>query len=123
VTAFKTDENLPIEAAELLRAAGLAAATVLEQKLGGRADSDIAQVCQAERRALVTLDVDFANIDAYPPADHPGIVVMRLARQDKAHVLAVLGARRMARNAGALRSPSGEAESVPQGERIGVERL
>jgi predicted nuclease of predicted toxin-antitoxin system len=92
VTAFKTDENLPLEAAQLLRSAGLETATVLEEKLGGRSDRDIAQVCRAERRALITLDVDFANIDAYPPAEHPGIVVLRLARQDKAHVVAVLSA-------------------------------
>ena len=92
MTAFKTDENLPAEAAEVLRAAGLDVATVLDQRLGGRSDRDVVHVCQAERRALVTLDVDFANIEAYPPAQHDGLVVLRLARQDKAHVLTVLRA-------------------------------
>ena len=33
---FKIDENLPVEAAELLRQAGHDAVTVLEQHLGGR---------------------------------------------------------------------------------------
>jgi predicted nuclease of predicted toxin-antitoxin system len=92
VTSFKTDENLPAEAAALLRAAGFDVATVLDEQLGGHPDRDIAQVCKVERRALVTLDVDFANIDAYPPADHAGFMVLRLARQDKAHVLGVLRA-------------------------------
>jgi predicted nuclease of predicted toxin-antitoxin system len=90
VTTFKTDENLPLEAAALLRGQGIDVATVLEQKLGGHPDADIAAACQRERRALVTLDVDFANIEAYPPADYSGIVVLRLARQDKEHVLSVL---------------------------------
>jgi predicted nuclease of predicted toxin-antitoxin system len=91
VTTFKTDENLPFEAAGLLRLRGFDVATVIEQRLGGRPDSDVAAVCRSEHRALVTLDTDFANIDAYPPADYAGIVVLRLARQDKAHVLQVLG--------------------------------
>jgi predicted nuclease of predicted toxin-antitoxin system len=92
VTALKLDANLPLEAAASLRQAGLDVATVLEEHLGGRPDTDVARVCRSERRALVTLDVDFANIDAYPPADYPGIVVLRLARQDKQHILNVLGA-------------------------------
>jgi predicted nuclease of predicted toxin-antitoxin system len=91
VTTFKTDENLPIEAADALRRHGFDVATVIEQRLGGSPDSDVIAVCRSEHRALVTLDTDFANIDAYPPADCAGIVVLRLARQDKTHVLGVLG--------------------------------
>ncbi len=91
MTAFKTDENLPVEATTLLRAHGLDVMTVVDQKLGGRPDADIAVACKAERRALVTLDTDFGNIDAYPPADYAGLVVLRLARQDKEHLLGVLG--------------------------------
>ena len=90
MNTFKTDENLPIDAAALLRQAGLDVATVLDERLGGHADADILRVCRSEGRALITLDVDFANIDAYPPADNPGIVVLRLGRQDKAHVINVL---------------------------------
>jgi hypothetical protein len=33
----------------------------------------------------VTLDLDFANIRAYPPGKHAGIVVLRLKHQDKIH--------------------------------------
>ena len=39
---------------------------------------------------LITLDLDFSNIRAYPPSEHPGIVVIRLKSQDKAGVLAML---------------------------------
>ena len=87
---FKIDENLPIEAAELLQQAGYDASTVLQQDLGGKADIDIASVCQRERRVLVTLDMDFADIRAYPPELYPGLIVLRLRQQDKPRVLEVL---------------------------------
>jgi predicted nuclease of predicted toxin-antitoxin system len=87
---IKTDENLPVEVAEDLRGAGHDAVTVLDQRLGGRGDPDVAAACRREGRALVTLDLDFANVRRYPPADHPGIVVLRLVRQDKPYVLDVM---------------------------------
>jgi predicted nuclease of predicted toxin-antitoxin system len=87
---FKVDENLPVEVAKLLSQVGHDAATVLEQHLSGGADSDVALVCQREGRVLVTLDLDFADIRAYPPAQCPGLIVLRLKQQDKPHVLETL---------------------------------
>jgi len=87
---FKVDENLPVEVADLLRQVGYDAVTVFEQHLEGSPDSDIASVCQEEGRALITLDTDFADIRAYPPAQFPGLIVLRLHRQDKPHVLEVI---------------------------------
>jgi len=88
---FKVDENLPIEVADSLRQAGYDAASVPEQRLEGSPDPDIAYVCQQEGRALITLDTDFADIRAYPPEQFPGLIVLRLRRQDKLHVLETLG--------------------------------
>ncbi len=85
---LKVDENLPIEVAEALRLAGHDALTVHDQRLTGRPDAELADVCRAEGRVLVTLDTDFANIQRYPPAQHHGLIVMRLARQDEPYVLA-----------------------------------
>ncbi|MDD3827343.1 MAG: hypothetical protein PHY79_15365, partial [Anaerolineae bacterium] len=34
--------------------------------------------------------MDFADIRAYPPAEFPGLIVLRLRQQDKPHVLEVL---------------------------------
>ena len=87
---FKVDENLPVEAAEVLRQGGHDAMTVLDQHVGGRTDIRLASLCWQERRALVTLDIDSADIRTYPPASFFGLIVLRLRRQDKPHVLDVL---------------------------------
>lgn len=84
---FKLDENLPAEAVGLLQSRGHDAATVGGQRLGGAPDSTVAAACRAEGRVLLSLDVDFADIRAYPPEHHAGLVVIRLARQDRTAVL------------------------------------
>jgi predicted nuclease of predicted toxin-antitoxin system len=75
---FKVDENLPTELTQLLVERGHDAHTVLDQRLGGSPDARIAEVCKREDRALITLDLGFADIRAYPPADYSGLVVFRL---------------------------------------------
>ncbi|MBE7479583.1 MAG: DUF5615 family PIN-like protein [Polyangiaceae bacterium] len=92
--AFKLDENLPTEAVALLRQDGHDVSSVMQQGLGGHPDPDVSTVCRSEGRVLVTLDVDFANVQNYPPSEYPGIIVLRLARQGKLQVLAVLDALR-----------------------------
>ena len=87
---FKLDENLPSEATEVLLAAGHDALSVLDQALGGQPDSRLAEICHNERRAFVTLDLDFSDIRTYPPGDYSGIVVLRLGRQEKSHVVRIL---------------------------------
>ncbi|MEM1269341.1 MAG: DUF5615 family PIN-like protein [Bacteroidota bacterium] len=87
---FKLDENLPTEAADLLREAGHDAATILDQDMGGDPDPSVAAICRTENRVLVTFDTDFADIRAYPPDAHFGLLVFRLKRQDKQSVLTVL---------------------------------
>lgn len=84
---FKVDENLPVDVAALLASAGHEADTVADEKLGGVSDPDLASICRRERRALVTLDRGFADIRTYPPAEYPGIVVLRPDHQDKETVL------------------------------------
>ena len=87
---FKIDENLPVEAADLLRDHGHDAATVLEQRMGGEIDSTLATACRREERAIITLDLDFSDIRNYPPDQYAGLVVLRLDRQDKPHILEVM---------------------------------
>ena len=87
---IKLDENMPDDAAAILKGAGHDTSTVLVQGLGGKSDSEIAASCKKQNRVLITLDADFANLSAYPPEDYPGIIVFRLAHQAKLHILAVL---------------------------------
>ncbi len=74
---FKTDENMPVEAADDLRQAGHDAVTVTDQQLAGQPDVRVADACRAEGRAVMTLDLDFADIRVYPPSDYAGIIVLR----------------------------------------------
>jgi predicted nuclease of predicted toxin-antitoxin system len=88
---FKLDENLHPDTADLLRRHGHDAMTVYEQGLQGHDDQTVAEVCKSESRALITLDVDFADVRAYPPTDFPGMIVLRLQDQSRPAVLKVLG--------------------------------
>jgi predicted nuclease of predicted toxin-antitoxin system len=87
---FKFDENLPSDLGALLRADGHDAHSVLDENLRGAADPSIAKVCQDEQRILITLDLDFADITSYRPKDYQGIIVLRLVRQDRDTVLAMI---------------------------------
>jgi predicted nuclease of predicted toxin-antitoxin system len=87
---FKIDENLPIDVADLLHSAGYDALTVFGQRLIGEADSRILDICQREKRALVTLDLDFSDVRSYPPQEYFGLVVLRLRRQDKTYVMEII---------------------------------
>ncbi len=87
---FKVDENLPEELAAILRGAGHDACTLRDQSLSGHPDAEISTACQREQRALVTLDLGFADIRAFPPEEFDGIVVFRVRSQDRTHVIEVL---------------------------------
>lgn len=87
---FKLDENLPRGSQTLLRAAGHDAHTVVEEQLGGSTDPRVFQAAQTEQRVLVTLDLDFADIRTYPPANHQGIWVLRPRTQSIEDTLELL---------------------------------
>lgn len=56
----------------------------------GKPDNVIADVCNTEGLVLVTLDLDFANIQVYPPDRTSGIMVFRVSDQSKPRLLEVL---------------------------------
>ena len=87
---FKFDENLPHELVDLFREADHNASSVIEQNLSGSSDTRIIDICRFEERVLVTLDLDFSDVRAYPTRDHFGIIVKRLWRQDKRSILDIL---------------------------------
>src|SRR5437764_5513888 len=88
---FKADENLPVEAAEDVRQAGHDAVTVAEQGLAGQPDVRVGDARRAEGRAVLTLDLDFADIRVYPPKDYAGIVVLRPSVQTITKVRRLIG--------------------------------
>jgi predicted nuclease of predicted toxin-antitoxin system len=78
ILKVKLDENLGDRGAEYFRQAGHDVATVPEQGLCSSADDKLLGICRAEKRCLVTLDLDFGNPLLFKPEDYAGIAVLRL---------------------------------------------
>jgi predicted nuclease of predicted toxin-antitoxin system len=74
----KLDENLGARGRDALIGAGFDVETVAQERLTGASDRRVLEVATAEGRALVTLDLDFANPVRYPPRTHAGVIVLRL---------------------------------------------
>ncbi len=87
---IKVDENLPIDVARILADAGHDALTVHDQSMRGSKDLSLISRCKEEDRALITLDIGFADIRNYDHSQYPGIIVFRLQWQDKDHILSVI---------------------------------
>jgi predicted nuclease of predicted toxin-antitoxin system len=78
---FKLDENLPELVCQTLTELGHDPHTVRHEQLSGAPDPAVLKACVDEGRVLITLDLDFADIRAYPPGSHRGIWVLRPAKQ------------------------------------------
>jgi len=75
---LRLDENLGHSIANILRQAGHDVSSVLEQRLCDTSDKHLISVCANEQRCLVTLDLDFSNPLIFDPAQHAGIVILRI---------------------------------------------
>lgn len=75
---IKLDENLGERGRQLFADAGHDVCTVKDQGLEGAEDGSVIDVCRAEGRCLVTLDLDFSNPFLFPPEQYAGIAVIRL---------------------------------------------
>jgi predicted nuclease of predicted toxin-antitoxin system len=75
---LKLDENLGVRWVDQLRGAGHDVDTVVGELLSGSTDESVLDAAFAADRCLVTLDLDFANPMRFPPADTPGIAVLRV---------------------------------------------
>lgn len=80
---LKLDENLPVSLKTRLVALGFDADTVLDEGLQGRSDHDVFAAAQAERRLLVTQDLDFSDVRTFAPGTHSGVVLVRLPEADQ----------------------------------------
>ncbi len=77
---FKLDENFGARTAALFAQLGHDVHTVRQEDLEGAADREIYNICCAEQRCLVTLDLDFSDVVRFPPQHAGGIVVIRVPR-------------------------------------------
>jgi predicted nuclease of predicted toxin-antitoxin system len=77
---FKLDENFGTRTQAIFRTAGHDVKTVREEALQGCSDKSIYEICCAERRCLVTLDLDFSDVIRFPPLPTAGIVVIRVPK-------------------------------------------
>lgn len=76
----KLDENLGASVHRRLADAGHDVSTVVLQKMSGAPDVSVFERCAAERRTLVTCDLDFANPFVFDPRPTAGVVVLRLPK-------------------------------------------
>jgi len=78
---LKLDENIGRRGADLFKMAGHDVATVWDQRIASATDVSLIDICRNEGRALITLDLDFANPMRFSPDLYKGIAVLRLPHQ------------------------------------------
>jgi predicted nuclease of predicted toxin-antitoxin system len=88
----KVDEDLPQQVVDLFTARGHDAISVRQQGWRGTPDADLWSRVQVEGRWLVTADKGFADLRAYPPGTHGGILLLR-ARPENRRAYLELAAR------------------------------
>jgi predicted nuclease of predicted toxin-antitoxin system len=86
----KVDEDLPRAAVQMLRDKGNEAVSAVEQGMGGWKDPALWQAVQAEQRFLLTADKGFADIRAYTPGTHAGVLMLRPDRDGIRPVIELL---------------------------------
>jgi predicted nuclease of predicted toxin-antitoxin system len=78
---YLVDEDLPRSLARAMTAAGLEAEDVRDVGLRGRPDREVLDGAVARGAALVSADLGFANLLAFPLGTHRGIVVVRFPNE------------------------------------------
>lgn len=77
---IKLDENLPLRLAFALADLGHDADTIEQEGLAGSSDQLVWEAAQADRRFLITQDLDFSDARLFTPGNHYGILLVRLGQ-------------------------------------------
>lgn len=84
------DHNVPAKFMRLLNEWGYEASRLTEYLDADAADIDVIALAQTLDAVLLTIDLDFANILDYSPANYAGILVMRYQAAVEAAVIVTL---------------------------------
>lgn len=77
---IKLDENLPGRLVSLLTHLGHDVDTVPAEGIAGKDDDIVWRAAQADRRFLITQDLDFSDVRKYAPGTHHGLLLVRLPK-------------------------------------------
>jgi predicted nuclease of predicted toxin-antitoxin system len=75
---FLIDANLPRSIVALVAGLGHEVEFARDTGLAAAPDADVVERAKARRAALVTRDMDFADVRRYPPDQYAGLVVLRV---------------------------------------------
>jgi predicted nuclease of predicted toxin-antitoxin system len=113
---FLIDANLPRTVIAVVRSLGHHAEFARDIGLGSATDDQIAKHALHYRAALLTRDLDFADIRRYPPDQYSGIVVLRLPDTAVAEEIAAV-LKRFLSEPGCIASLAGRL-AVVEGDRV-----
>jgi predicted nuclease of predicted toxin-antitoxin system len=85
---FLVDANLPRSIVALVAGLGHDVEFARDVGLAAAPDAAVAERAKTHRAALITRDMDFADVRRYPPEQFAGLVVLRLADSLRADEIA-----------------------------------
>jgi predicted nuclease of predicted toxin-antitoxin system len=113
---FLIDANLPRAVIDVVQSLGHQVEFARDIGLASATDEQIANHALQNRAALLTRDLDFADIRRYPPVRYSGIVVLRLPDTAVAEEIAAV-VRRFLSEPGFIDSLAGRL-AVVEGDRV-----
>jgi len=75
---FILDENIPPAISRYLRAYRYKVIEIYRKKFKGMSDDQIMEKAQSQKFTIITFDKHFADIIKYPPANHYGIILLKM---------------------------------------------
>jgi len=75
--------------------------TLQDERLLGRADTEIWEATQRESRFLITQALDFSDLRQFAPGSHHGILLVRLRSASRRNLIERIGELFQKENAGA----------------------